>query len=122
MSRFEVTADGAIVADPDELRRITNWLQEQYRNYLFSHPGRQSSVLNEFLSACAESVRVREVIGVPFPELTNARPETIELSVSEAAVVVGRSPEYVRRMLRAGRWPGRRVGKVWLMDVTAWKD
>ncbi|WIB68076.1 helix-turn-helix domain-containing protein [Curtobacterium sp. MCBD17_035] len=118
VSPFEVTADGAIIGDMDELRRIVPWLQAKYREDAARRSGTGSRLLNDFISACAESVRVREVVGVPFPALTTGGPERIEVSVDEAAVVLGCSPTLVRRRAREGRWPARRIGHQWLIDIT----
>jgi excisionase family DNA binding protein len=44
------------------------------------------------------------------------------LPVAEAAAAVGRSEEYVRRLVRTGRVLGHRsVGRTWLVDLDSLK-
>jgi excisionase family DNA binding protein len=45
-----------------------------------------------------------------------AQPATVELTAPEAAELLACSPEYVRRLARAGRLVGRRAGRAWLID------
>jgi excisionase family DNA binding protein len=39
------------------------------------------------------------------------------LSIAEAAAAMGCSPQYVRRLCRAGRVTARRVGREWLVSL-----
>lgn len=45
--------------------------------------------------------------------------EARDISVADAAKVLDRSTEQVRRYLREGRLPGRRVGGQWFIDRSA---
>lgn len=45
--------------------------------------------------------------------------EAREISVAEAAQLLDRSTEQVRRYLREGRLPGRRIGGQWFIERTA---
>ncbi|MFH9768462.1 helix-turn-helix domain-containing protein [Streptomyces microflavus] len=47
------------------------------------------------------------------------RPVRMEISVSQAAEVLGCSTEYARRLARSGRLPARRVGRAWLIAEAA---
>ncbi|MBK6040825.1 helix-turn-helix domain-containing protein [Streptomyces sp. MBT55] len=47
------------------------------------------------------------------------RPVSVEISTAEAARELGCSEGYVRRLVRAGRLRGRKVGPVWLVAEAA---
>ncbi|MGW6462583.1 helix-turn-helix domain-containing protein [Streptomyces rubiginosohelvolus] len=47
------------------------------------------------------------------------RPVSVEISTAEAARELGCSEGYVRRLARAGRLRGRKVGPVWLVAEAA---
>ncbi|MEU3835577.1 helix-turn-helix domain-containing protein [Streptomyces microflavus] len=47
------------------------------------------------------------------------RPVSVEISTAEAARELGCSEGYVRRLARAGRLRGRKVGAVWLVAEAA---
>ncbi|MFJ4794145.1 helix-turn-helix domain-containing protein [Kitasatospora purpeofusca] len=47
---------------------------------------------------------------------SDAVPASVELTAPEAAELLACSPEYVRRLVRAGRIVGRRAGPAWLID------
>ena len=44
------------------------------------------------------------------------------LTVTDAAIRLDRSTEQVRRYLREGRLPGRRIGGQWFIEPTALED
>ncbi|MFF2749554.1 helix-turn-helix domain-containing protein [Kitasatospora sp. NPDC058048] len=50
------------------------------------------------------------------PGTPEAQPASVELTAPEAAELLACSPEYVRRLARAGRIVGRRAGPAWLID------
>lgn len=54
---------------------------------------------------------------VPSPELTEPATATVEVSVADAAGVIGASREYTRRLCRAGVLPARRIGREWLVTI-----
>jgi excisionase family DNA binding protein len=43
------------------------------------------------------------------------------LDVTSAAAELGVSPEYIRRLVRAGRLRGVRVGRAWAIEATSWE-
>ncbi|MGQ4355265.1 helix-turn-helix domain-containing protein [Streptomyces drozdowiczii] len=47
------------------------------------------------------------------------RPVSVEIGIAEAALELGCSEGYVRRLARAGRLRGRKVGRVWLVTEAA---
>lgn len=54
---------------------------------------------------------------VPSPEPSRSPPGTVEVSVADAAGVIGASREYTRRLCRAGMLPARRIGREWLVSI-----
>lgn len=54
---------------------------------------------------------------VPSPELTEPPTATVEVSVEQAARVIGSSREYVRRLCRREVLPARRIGRTWLVTI-----
>lgn len=56
--------------------------------------------------------------------LNNSNDILIEkhITVKAAAKVTGYNPQYLRRLLRAGRIAGRKVGQVWLIQIASMKD
>lgn len=53
-----------------------------------------------------------------------AAPVRVEISTDTAALALGCSVEYVRRLCRSGRILGRRIGRAWLVDrasLDAWR-
>ncbi|MYX15440.1 excisionase family DNA-binding protein [Streptomyces sp. SID8374] len=53
------------------------------------------------------------------PGTSADRPVSVEISTAEAARELGCSEGYVRRLARAGRLRGRKVGPVWLVAEAA---
>ncbi|MFJ6438674.1 helix-turn-helix domain-containing protein [Streptomyces sp. NPDC091416] len=53
------------------------------------------------------------------PGTPAAVPATVELTAYEAAALMGCSPEYVRRLARAGRVLARRAGPAWLINTAS---
>ena len=43
------------------------------------------------------------------------------ISVREAAVNSGYNPQYLRRLLRAGKLVGRKLGQVWLIQIDSFE-
>ncbi|MFB7555343.1 helix-turn-helix domain-containing protein [Streptomyces brevispora] len=66
------------------------------------------------LSKAAEQAEAlaRSEDGTPLPA-----PVSVGLSTSQAAEVLGCSPEYARRLARSGRLPARRLGRTWLIEA-----
>ncbi|GAA4686502.1 hypothetical protein [Frondihabitans cladoniiphilus] len=118
MSAFEVDVDGRVLGDAEALRAVTSWMMRHYQEDVRGRSGPRTGVLMDFIYACGESVRIREATGVPSTELIRRAPEKVEVSIDEAAPRFGYSPEYLRRLARAGRVGSRRVGRVWLIDIT----
>ncbi|MCY0962800.1 helix-turn-helix domain-containing protein [Streptomyces sp. H27-H5] len=48
-----------------------------------------------------------------------AAPVTVELTADQAALLLGCSTEYARRLARTGRVLARRAGPAWLIDPTS---
>lgn len=121
VTRFDVRVDGTIAADPQALNAVRLWLVRAYRADVGRNGGTGSSaVLMEFLTALAESVRIREVLG---DEVPLAVPDTggtgiMGVSVAEASELMGCSVGYVRRLLREGKLAGWRTGRDWLIDAS----
>lgn len=118
MSVFEVGVDGAIRGDEAALRAVTGWMVRRYGADVRANGGAGSRVLMEFIAACGESVRIREACRVPLPEPVSGVRGKVEVGAADAAQIMGCSPEYVRRLARNGRLAARRLGTVWLIDVT----
>ncbi|KOG77370.1 hypothetical protein ACZ90_59460 [Streptomyces albus subsp. albus] len=60
-----------------------------------------------------------EAEGGSAPGTFAERPVSVEISTAEAAQQLGCSEGYVRRLARAGRLRGRKVGPVWLVAEAA---
>lgn len=121
VSRFEVREDGAIAGDAQALNTVRLWLLRAYRADVSRNGGSGSSVvLMEFLTALADSARVREGLIEPSPlaVLDTTGTEKIEVSVAEASRLMGCSPGYVRQLLRNEKLTGRRSGRDWLVDAS----
>lgn len=54
---------------------------------------------------------------VPSAELGGPLSATVEVSVAQAARVIGSSREYVRRLCRREVLPARRIGREWLITI-----
>lgn len=121
VTRFEVRDDGAIAGEAQALNTVRLWVLRAYRAEVSRNGGTGNSVLlMEFLTAMADSARLREELAdaAPLAVLDTAGTEKIELSVVEASRLLGCSPGYVRRLLREGKLAGRRVGRDWLVDAS----
>ncbi|WP_329220281.1 helix-turn-helix domain-containing protein [Streptomyces microflavus] len=68
------------------------------------------------LAEAADRVEVEEGSG---PGTPAERPVSVEISTAAAARELGCSESYVRRLARAGRLRGRKVGSVWLVAEAA---
>ncbi|MET8377445.1 helix-turn-helix domain-containing protein [Streptomyces microflavus] len=68
------------------------------------------------LALAAERVEAEEGSGAGTPA---DRPVSVEISTAAAARELGCSESYVRRLARAGRLQGRKVGPVWLVAEAA---
>ncbi|MFJ1788379.1 helix-turn-helix domain-containing protein [Streptomyces anulatus] len=68
------------------------------------------------LKAAADQAEVEEGSA---PGTHADRPVSVEISTAEAARELGCSEGYVRRLARAGRLQGRKVGPVWLVAEAA---
>ncbi len=77
----------------------------------------------DFVYAVGESVRIREVLPGG-AEVPGQRPERLWVSVMEAAPLLGCSARWVRELARRGGKipPSRRVGLIYLIDVTDLKE
>lgn len=58
-----------------------------------------------------------EGLPVPSSELSGSPSATVEVSVAQAARVMGSSREYVRRLCRREVLPARRIGREWLVTI-----
>ncbi|GAB6859101.1 helix-turn-helix domain-containing protein [Microbacterium xylanilyticum] len=120
MKDFDIRPDGSIVSDPEALRRVLGWMQRKYREDVERRDGVGSPLLMDFVYAVGESVRIREVL--PGAEVPGQRPERLWVSVMEAAPLLGCSARWVRELARRGKIPSRRVGLIYLIDVTDLKE
>lgn len=121
MNRFEVSEDGSIAGEAQALNTVRLWVLRTYRAEVSRNGGTGSSVvLMEFLTAMADSARLREEVAesAPLAVPDTSGTEKIEVSVVEASRLLGCSPGYVRRLLREGKLAGRRVGRDWLVDAS----
>lgn len=121
VTRFEVREDGAIAAEARALDTVRLWVLRAYRADVSRNGGTGSSVvLMEFLTALADSARIREGLTEPSPLAVTDTPgtEKMEISVGEASLLMGCSPGYVRQLLRNGKLAGRRAGRDWLIDAS----
>ncbi len=121
VTRFDVGIDGRITADPQALNAVRLWMIRAYQADVARNGGTgNSAVLMDFLGACGESVRIREVLGdvVPLAVPDTARTGIIGVSVAEAADRMRCSVGYVRRLLREGKLAGRHIGRDWLVDAS----
>lgn len=81
--------------------------------------GKVSPSVSGLLWALNEAAEQAEVRDGSAPGTPGAAPVSVEISTSEAARELGCSEGYVRRLARAGRLRGRKVGPVWLVAEAA---
>lgn len=122
MSAFEVDVDGRILGGMDAQRRVNQWMTERYRQDVQRRSGAGSPLLMDFLKACADSVRIREATGVSSAKPVVASSPRVEVTAAVAGPLMGCSAQYVRKLARLGRVPARRIGRLWLIDVTSLEE
>ncbi|WP_317992358.1 excisionase family DNA-binding protein [Streptomyces sp. JV180] len=81
--------------------------------------GKVAPGLPGLLWALKEAADRAEAEGGSAPGTPAERPVSVEISTAEAAQQLGCSEGYVRRLARAGRLRGRKVGPVWLVTEAA---
>ncbi|MFJ5046395.1 helix-turn-helix domain-containing protein [Streptomyces sp. NPDC088719] len=112
-------ADGSVVVPPELAAGVLRVLLRDVGARLQSDQGAvplSTSSLLWALALAAERAEEREgsVSGT-----SAERPVSVEISTAEAARELGCSEGYVRRLARAGRLRGRKVGPVWLVAEAA---
>lgn len=113
-------ADGSVVIPAevagDVLRRLARDVAAEVR----AHGGTPTGATYRVLWALYAASRAEDEKGaqtVRFPAETPAAGGAIvEISANEWAQLHGCSPQYARRLAKAGRVPARRVGREWLIS------
>jgi excisionase family DNA binding protein len=77
------------------------------------------ALLLAFLSDLSAAVDAAAGQPVPHAEPLPLPPVTVDMTVVDAARVMGASPEYVRRLCRKGRLRARRPGRDWQIEGDA---
>lgn len=114
-----VREDGSVIVPPELAAGVLRVLLRDVGARLKADRGAvplSTSSLLWALALAAERAEVAEgsVSGTPAE-----RPVSVEISTAEAARELGCSEGYVRRLARAGRLRGRKVGPVWLVAEAA---
>lgn len=111
--------DGSLLFPPETLRAVMGYLSRKLRQDLRQDGGGASAALVVgFIEACAESVRLREVLeaqGFPTSEEAAGPAARVWVSATEAAGRMGCSSRRVRQLARDGRLTARLSGGVWLI-------
>lgn len=82
-----------------------------------------SPAFRELLWALAAAERQPATPPAFVNETPPAPSAKLEISTSEAARILGCSPQYVRQLCRSGALAGRQIGRTWLIDpagLDAW--
>lgn len=64
----------------------------------------------EAVALTADRVKAMAVVLAGMDPAAEVDPEALEATTAQAAVILGFHPEHVRRLIRGGRLPARRVG------------
>ena len=65
----------------------------------------------EVIALTADRAKLTAAAMSGMPDDADVTPATLELGTRDAATVLGFHPEHVRRLVRGGRLPARRVGR-----------
>lgn len=116
-------ATGVVVPDAlagEVLRRLVRDLERETRQS-GARVSLRCSVLLLALHRAAE--RYERGPGTGAEQGTSpAEPTSVEISVADAAELLGCSATWITRLARGGRIAGRRVGRTWLLDRASLDD
>lgn len=114
--------DGSVIVPPALASEVVRILSAHLDERVRTDGGELSAGARRLLvalqagaeHATAESVRPAATGS------TLADPDTVEVTVIEAAALMECSPRWIRSLIEAGRLPARRAGeRLWLVDRTA---
>ncbi|MEV3847919.1 helix-turn-helix domain-containing protein [Streptomyces microflavus] len=118
-ARRLLRADGAVVVPAALAGPVLRVLLRDVGARLQSDRGRVPTSVSDLLWALALAAERAEVEEGSICGTPAERPVSVEISTAEAARELGCSESYVRRLARAGRLRGRKVGAVWLVAEAA---
>lgn len=115
---FVVRRDGSIAAPPEVWAWLSSKASQMVRRDRQS--GHEVGRLLEFVQATAEAAQQQSTTvsdtAVSSPKPADAPSPRVEITPKEAAMRIGCSEQWVRRLCSQKRIPARRVGQLWLID------
>ncbi|MER6601828.1 helix-turn-helix domain-containing protein [Streptomyces parvus] len=111
--------DGSVVVPPELADGVLRVLLRDVGARLKADRGAVPLSTSSLLWALALAAEQAEEGEGSAPGTPAERPVSVEISTAEAARELGCSEGYVRRLARAGRLRGRKVGPVWLVAEAA---
>ncbi|WP_257132559.1 MULTISPECIES: helix-turn-helix domain-containing protein [unclassified Streptomyces] len=118
-ARRLLRADGSVVVPAALAGPVLRVLLRDVGARLQSDQGAVPSPVTGLFWALALAAEQAEAEESSAPGTPAERPVSVEISTAEAARELGCSEGYVRRLARAGRLRGRKVGPVWLVTEAA---
>lgn len=115
---FRVRPDGSIAAPPEVWAWVSGKASQMVRRDRQS--GHEVGRLLEFVQATAEAAQLQTAAddtAVSLPKPAIEQPARLELTPKEAAMRIGCTEQYVRRLCSQNRITARRVGRLWLIDA-----
>jgi excisionase family DNA binding protein len=120
-----VRSDGAVVIPPGEAREVLRLVLIGVEARVRADGGEVSPQLRRILYALHDASQLKDdgpAAGAGSGSAAGP-PGRLELSVGQAAKLLGCSPRWVRQLVLAGRLTGRRAGsRTWLIDPTSLDD
>lgn len=114
-ARRLVREDGSVVIPPQLAGAVLRILLRDVGARCRTGDGKVSSSVSGLFWALNEAAEQAEARDGSTPGTPGTAPGSVELSTTEAARELGCSESYVRRLARAGRLRGRKVGPMWLV-------
>ncbi|MFD3640682.1 helix-turn-helix domain-containing protein [Streptomyces griseus] len=111
--------DGSVVVPPELADGVLRVLLRDVGARLKADQAAVPLSTSSLLWALALAAEQAEAEEGSAPGTPAERPVSVEISTAEAARELGCSEGYVRRLARAGRLRGRKVGPVWLVAEAA---
>ncbi|MFE5852528.1 helix-turn-helix domain-containing protein [Streptomyces sp. NPDC056500] len=118
-ARHLVREDGSVVVPAELAGAVLRILLRDVGARFHVDAGKVPSSVSGLLwalNAAAEQAEARDGSGSGTP---GGEPVSVEIGTADAARELGCSEGYVRRLARAGRLRGRKVGPVWLVAEAA---
>ncbi|MFJ3141406.1 helix-turn-helix domain-containing protein [Streptomyces halstedii] len=118
-ARRLVREDGSVVVPPELAAGVLRVLLRDVGARLSVDGGKVAPGVPGLLWALKAAAERAETEGGSVPGTPAVPSVSVEVSTAEAARELGCSEGYVRRLARAGRLRGRKVGAVWLVAEVA---